>query len=258
MRQDRLTLWAPAALLLVAVALQGRGNSGSKKTTIDTTDPTAAATAQQAAEWTTATAKAQAVAAVMTRAEIIQLIIGATRPSTDPHFAAGYVPSVTVSATGMVIPAQYLEIPRRALDAPNPSYNPVVAAIAARHLTAELAELRREGGLAPRVARLLQHAMGSSAVAVGCGAALQERICSELGMTHGSLRRELARAGTSLQALCAVVKLGEARRLLEESRLSMAEISERLGFLRQSAFTHFFQRNVGISPLRYRAQQSAD
>jgi beta-glucosidase len=107
MRQDRLTRWAPAALLLVGVALQGCGSSSSKKT-IDTTDPAAAIVAQQAAEWTTATAKAQAVAAVMTRAEIIQLIIGATRPSTDPHFAAGYVPAVTVSATGMVIPAQYL------------------------------------------------------------------------------------------------------------------------------------------------------
>jgi AraC-like DNA-binding protein len=154
--------------------------------------------------------------------------------------------------------ANTLEIPRRTLDAPNHSYNPVVAEIAARHLAAELAELRREGALALRATRLLQQAMASSALPVSCDAALQERICSALGMTHRALRGELAREGTSLRALYAEVKLGEARRLLEESRLSMAEIGDRLGFLRQSAFTHFFQRNIGIAPLRYRqARRSA-
>lgn len=64
--------------------------------------------AQQTAEWRAATARAEAVAADMTRAEMLALIRGQSKPAGDVHFSAGYVPSVTVSKTGFVIPAQYL------------------------------------------------------------------------------------------------------------------------------------------------------
>lgn len=47
-------------------------------------------------------------------------------------------------------------------------------------------------------------------------------------------------------------RLGEARRLLGESDLPIAEVARICGFASQSAFVNFFQRHAGSSPGKYR------
>ena len=145
-----------------------------------------------------------------------------------------------------------LEFSRESLDAPFPRYNPAVAALLTRRLSAELAELQREGSLSLRVERTLrttlagQHGGGTAAEQV------LERLCAELGMTRWTLRRRLAEEGTTFKALSAEVKLREARRLLEGTELSLGEVSGQLGFNSQSAFSRFFRQEAGEAPLRYR------
>lgn len=50
------------------------------------------------------------------------------------------------------------------------------------------------------------------------------------------------------------LRIQEARRLLEDSRASMADVAELLGFSDQFAFSHFFKKVVGCSPRQFRTR----
>jgi AraC-like DNA-binding protein len=136
------------------------------------------------------------------------------------------------------------------LDDPFPHHNPALQRVLLRDLDRSLADLARDASLAASVERLLHRAMG------GRGSldahAVLEQVCAELRVTRWTLRRRLVEEGQSFKALHARVKAQAARRLLDDSSLTVGEISDRLGFTTPGSFSRFFRREVGSSPLRYR------
>ena len=141
------------------------------------------------------------------------------------------------------------------LDRPAPHHNPALARVIARTLDAELADLQRDASLALTVERTLRRTLAGGRHALAPERVL-ERVCDDLATTRWTLRRRLAEEGVTFKDLHAQVKLQEARRLLEETSLSLAEVSEQLGFSSPSSFTRFFRNELGQAPLQYRHGRS--
>ncbi|MGH3739525.1 MAG: helix-turn-helix transcriptional regulator, partial [Micromonosporaceae bacterium] len=80
------------------------------------------------------------------------------------------------------------------------------------------------------------------------------RIAAELMTTPRTLRRHLAREGTSFRALLTEVRDQLAVRWLSDGSLPVREIAERLGYADTSTFTHAFTRRHGQSPREYRSR----
>lgn len=66
------------------------------------------------------------------------------------------------------------------------------------------------------------------------------------------LRRFTRQMGISPYSYLETIRIGHARRLLEEG-VPLAETAQRAGFADQSHFTRFFKRLTGITPGQYRA-----
>lgn len=137
------------------------------------------------------------------------------------------------------------------LDVPFPGHNAALARINTRHLEAALDALERESAFSLRTERAIREVLTTPGRTEAPGVLLEE-LCAGLGLSRTTLRRKLAVEGTSFQRLWTTVRAQEAQRLLDETSLSLGEISDRLGFASQSSFTRFFQREVEVSPLHYR------
>jgi AraC-like DNA-binding protein len=149
-------------------------------------------------------------------------------------------------------PDNLLEFSTANLDEPFPHHNPALRGMLEQRLAEDLADLAREASLALTVERALRRALaGRSGLPVH---QVLERVCAELGTTRWTLRRRLAAEGLTFKEIHAQVKLREARRLLEQSSLSLSEVSDHLGFTAQSSFTRFFRQEVGVTPQHYRSQ----
>lgn len=74
-----------------------------------------------------------------------------------------------------------------------------------------------------------------------------ESLVTRLGVSRRTLQRELQKRGTSHQALLDEARRGRARELLETG-VTVAEVSERLGFSEPSAFFRAFRRWTGHTP----------
>ena len=132
------------------------------------------------------------------------------------------------------------------LDMPLPQANPVTARLCEEQCHQLLVQRYRKGSVAVRVRRRLLQQPGRCSD--------MEAMAEELTITSRTLRRQLAAEGTSYRAL-----LDEVRRMLAEQWLllgilSLAEISERLGFSEIANFNHAFRRWTGQSPGRFRHQ----
>jgi AraC-like DNA-binding protein len=75
-----------------------------------------------------------------------------------------------------------------------------------------------------------------------------EIAAERLQIARRTLQRELSRRGTSHQALLDELRRARAHRLLDEGRLTVAEIARRLAFSDPSAFFRSFRRWTGTSP----------
>jgi AraC-like DNA-binding protein len=80
------------------------------------------------------------------------------------------------------------------------------------------------------------------------GRLIVARVARSLGMSERSLHRRLRGLGQSYQVTVDVFRREEAERLLLEGRVDMGEISHRLGFADQSAFSRAFKRWTGLAP----------
>jgi len=69
-----------------------------------------------------------------------------------------------------------------------------------------------------------------------------------LGMSERTLQRRLEETGRTFQGVVEDFRHEEALRLLDDARLSLAQIALRLGFSEQSSFTRAFRRWTGRSP----------
>lgn len=147
-------------------------------------------------------------------------------------------------------PTSALCLEASGLDVPFPRRNPTLDRILGKTLDEGLAELDRHASLALTVERALGRALTRRS-ALPTRQVL-EHVCADLRMTRWTLWRRLAEEGVTFKELHARMKLREARRMLECSPLSLAEVSDRLGFTSPSSFTRFFRSGVGMTPQQYR------
>lgn len=80
----------------------------------------------------------------------------------------------------------------------------------------------------------------------------QEKVAQLLNMSVRTLQRRLGEEGSSFQALLDATRRALAERWLKESRMSIQQISDALGFANPSAFTRAFRRWVGCAPEQFR------
>lgn len=86
-------------------------------------------------------------------------------------------------------------------------------------------------------------------------------LAQHLGVSPRSLHRAFARAGDTVAGRWRQLRLDHARRLLSQGRLaslSVAEVGRRCGYTDPSHFGRDFQREAGLTPLRWRQQQSSN
>lgn len=83
-------------------------------------------------------------------------------------------------------------------------------------------------------------------------------IASQLNLEPRTLARQLARAGTSFEAIKDEVRFAVARELLALTRLPIGRVAEALSYSANSSFDHAFRRWAGVTPTQWRAQQGCD
>lgn len=81
----------------------------------------------------------------------------------------------------------------------------------------------------------------------------QEKVAQSLNMSVRTLQRRLDAEGSSFQALLDTTRQALAERWLKESRMSIQQVSDALGFANPSAFTRAFRRWRGCAPEQFRA-----
>ncbi|WP_204249020.1 AraC family transcriptional regulator [Nocardia arizonensis] len=129
------------------------------------------------------------------------------------------------------------------IDEPLPLAEPHTAAMAEQQCR-ELLERQVGSGLAGRVRNLL---LGNPA-----RPPTGDQVAASLFMTPRTLRRRLIEEGSSYRRILDEVRRGLAEQLLDETRLSVGEIAERLGYAETAAFTHAFRRWTGAPPRAHR------
>jgi AraC-like DNA-binding protein len=80
-------------------------------------------------------------------------------------------------------------------------------------------------------------------------------IADELDIHPRTLRRRLAEEGTSFRALLNEARSTVAVDLLRNVRLTVEEVSKRLGYTEVSTFSHAFKRWYGVAPSAYSHHQ---
>lgn len=138
------------------------------------------------------------------------------------------------------------------LDVPAAQYNAALAPFfLLEQAQQELARIQRLHLFSAQVESViveLLHADGNDAAK----ASLLAQICERLETSRWTLHRQLQQEGVHFSELETRVKVSEARRLLSQTRWSLGQISEQLGFSSQSAFTRFFKSQHELAPLAFR------
>jgi AraC-like DNA-binding protein len=139
-----------------------------------------------------------------------------------------------------------------------------------------LAQARSKQDLLKLVCHLfdLAHSVNLKKPALHKGEVLSEKISSYIGknLHQGLTLKVLANSlgysekycsdlflrvmGESFSSYVRRRRLEQARLLLTTTRQTLAEISAAVGFSDQFAFSHFFKRATGYSPMRFRIHQS--
>lgn len=129
---------------------------------------------------------------------------------------------------------------------PSRTANPAIQKVALQQCTALLQEFDAGDTVSQRVRKQL---LASPEYALS-----QERVAGSLNMTSRTLRRRLANEGTSFRELADTVMRAYVHTLLQEQRLSVADIADLLGYSNDSNFNKACKRWFGMSVKQY--QQS--
>ena len=84
----------------------------------------------------------------------------------------------------------------------------------------------------------------------------RDRLAAMLNISTRTLSRQLKACGTSYSKLLRQVQLERAKKYLNDTGMSVAEIAYHLGYSEPGVFTRAFQRWVGMSPLAFRNARS--
>ncbi|MCW2271504.1 HTH-type transcriptional regulator VirS [compost metagenome] len=151
----------------------------------------------------------------------------------------GVVPRFNAAFDAWLFPAPLLSVPLSDAD-------PALHRLMRQHLEA-ISEQHNQR-LPSHVQRLLRSFLPSGRVTIEC-------IADFMRLSPRSLQRQLAEQGTSFQTLLDDTRQAMTLRYLEESDISLMQLTEVLGYANQSAFSRAFQRWFGTSPRQWLKQQ---
>lgn len=114
-----------------------------------------------------------------------------------------------------------------------------------------LTQYRADNSMSAEIKRLLFHRNGLKMELENLGF---EEVAHEMNMTTHTIRRRLKEEGNSFQEIKDSIRREQAMVLLENSSLSLQEISEHLGFSETAAFNRAFKKWTGMTPGVYRTR----
>ncbi len=164
---------------------------------------------------------------------LVRRDLGAVEAVLRELFLGDLPTSYDVAGGRVTFPASYLA-------AALPHASPAASALASE-LCADLAARRRDTSpLAQQVRVLLAQRIAFDPSCAG--------VARALAVGERTLRRRLAAAGTSYQALLDEVRIALSARLLATGSLSVTEVAHRLGYAEAASFIHAHRRWHGSTP----------
>ncbi|WP_306131508.1 AraC-like transcriptional regulator QhpR [Roseivivax marinus] len=163
-----------------------------------------------------------------------------------PDAASGRLERAIRRPFDMMAEANVLSLPAGALHARSQVGADAAAHVAARGLLED--RVQQKLGALPVTTRVRNQILRH----LGRASVDQADVARVLGCSDRSLRDQLNAAGTSYRQLLEACRLETARVLLTETPLGLAEISDRLGYSEQSAFSRAARRWFGCAPERLR------
>jgi AraC-like DNA-binding protein len=173
------------------------------------------------------------------RPESVTLAFARPRDVEPYRRSLGVVPRFDEGESALIFPA-------RTLDQPLPSADRMLNKLMEQRVT-EL-EFRATTDIVERVRRLLRIMITSP----DCSLAA---VALRVGAHERTLKRHLADAGTTFQALRDEVRHEAACQLLGNTRAAIGEVATIVGYSDPSSFTRAFQRWSGVAPLDWRTSQ---
>lgn len=131
-----------------------------------------------------------------------------------------------------------------------PSANPVLAQMNERIVNQRLAQLDRDNVLGRVRAAIMEH--------LPSGGVTEETIAEILHLSPRTLRRRLRDESHSFRSLLREVRQDLALQYIEDSSLTLTEITFLLGFSEISSFSRAFKKWTGVSPSEARAGGDED
>jgi len=145
-------------------------------------------------------------------------------------------------------PVNEMQFSARWLDAPLATADPNLCAVLDRHLSDLFDRIPSSQSFSHSVRRHLLRSLRSGPINLS-------RFAKGLAVSERTLQRRLEQEGTSLQKLIEESRHELSLTLLRRSHLSLAEISQRLGYATLASFSRAFRRWRGVSPAAYRRAQ---
>lgn len=147
------------------------------------------------------------------------------------------------------MPCNQFCIAREMLDIPLALADPVASRTAIEQLERELAVLGQDEGddIATRVLAVLNDPLTPFGDL--------DTVARQLFISSRTLKRHLQQQGTTFQHLLDEVRMQHAQKLLLNSRLSIENIAQQIGYADAANFTRAFRRWTGLSPTAWRQQQ---
>lgn len=191
-------------------------------------------------------------AVLVSMSRIGRQISGAFRPElelrfdcAEPAHFARYrhrLPPVIFSAA-----TNELRFPASYLARPMPTGNASAAKGLAEACDRELALIGEVSDVAERVRALLVLSSG--------GYPDLEAVARRLHMSGRSLKRKLQQQRVTFQQLLEEARKRDARRLLSDSALTVADVAERMGYTDPASFTRAFRKWFAVAPSAWRSRE---
>jgi AraC-like DNA-binding protein len=168
----------------------------------------------------------------------------------EPPYAAEVIARAQQLRAGTMSfgqPANRLVFDASILDLPIRTADPVAMELARAQCDRELAALAEGEGF---VGRVRSAAVGGS----DAGFRSLDEVARRLHVSTRTLKRRLAEQGTSFSSVVDGIRRQRALLLLDDRRVGLADVAERLGYSDVANFTRAFRRWTGTTPAAFRAR----
>lgn len=144
-------------------------------------------------------------------------------------------------------PSNRILIPMSALQMPLNRSDPTLLKLMSQHVDKALSHLSVDEDLAVSTRRVIANMAAK-------GIPELEQVASVLSLTPKMLYRRLTEEGLNFRTLREDVLKHLAETHLRDAHLTLSEVSARLGYAEQSAFTRAFKRWTGVTPIQWRSR----